>query len=434
MLNNMEYASNDSRLDGNQWFCDYKDNASRIFRGSTALATGKVVSVDWQGGLIKPLHADNADLIPYHKSDVWVDDKKVKQLPREGDMVTFYLSVDEISKKKAEQVTVVNASRTAHTAAPRSKVCSTPPRPTAPAVESEQQRTPTGKSNLNPAAPSFRPGPGSSPAPFVFEHCTGRVVAVNTPMGFIQIDGADENHPPVAYHYSDVWDDGKCVKQFPRVGDTVSCYITIDAKTKQEKAEMVKVIFKRQQAHNRQAAQQVIQTIQQAQLRTQFNSSIMSPHQVPPSPPLPLPAPLLFPTPSPIPQPPRLAPSTPPHPPAVSLFHSPAPITPPRPQPRSLENHLLPFANPLPPSPLMERVALLDKMLEHNVADADASTELAATLAAESVLEEDDNLSSVKKWARVIGSSDPSTELFEQKMLLRSPIMSRLPMMQETQC
>ena len=43
----------------------------------------------------------------YHKSDVWVDDKKVKQLPREGDMVSFYIVLDDITKKeKAEQVPV----------------------------------------------------------------------------------------------------------------------------------------------------------------------------------------------------------------------------------------------------------------------------------------------------------------------------------------
>ena len=55
-----------------------------------------------------PLPSDNGDMgetIPYHKSDVWVDDKKVKQLPREGDMVSFYIVMDEVTKRqKAEQV------------------------------------------------------------------------------------------------------------------------------------------------------------------------------------------------------------------------------------------------------------------------------------------------------------------------------------------
>lgn len=49
--------------------------------------------------------ADSRGLVTYHKSDVWVDDKKVKQLPREGDVVSFYIAMDEITKKeKAEQV------------------------------------------------------------------------------------------------------------------------------------------------------------------------------------------------------------------------------------------------------------------------------------------------------------------------------------------
>lgn len=80
---------------------------------------------------------------------------------------------------------------------------------------------------------------------FLFEHCTGRVVQVSVPTGQIQIDGAPEGAPTIPYHYSDVWDDGKCVKQFPRVGDTVSCYIGIDPKTKKEKVFLVwaKVFF-----------------------------------------------------------------------------------------------------------------------------------------------------------------------------------------------
>ena len=78
-------------------------------------------------------------------------------------------------------------------------------------------------------------GPLEARSSFLFEHCTGLVVFVSTPTGRIQIDGAPDDAPPIPYHYSDVWDDGKCVKQFPRVGDTVSCYIGIDPKTKKEK-------------------------------------------------------------------------------------------------------------------------------------------------------------------------------------------------------
>mmetsp|Transcript_47585 Transcript_47585/g.85045 ORF Transcript_47585/g.85045 Transcript_47585/m.85045 type:complete len:690 (-) Transcript_47585:92-2161(-) len=136
---------------------------------------------------------------------------------------------------------------------------------------------------LNPQAREFKPKVmdgsaaeecGTVKSSFLFEHCTGQVVSVSVPTGKIQIDGAPEDAPPISYHYSDVWDDGKCVKQFPRVGDMVSCYIGIDAKTKKEKAENVKVIAKRQQAAEGPARTQVRQTIQNAHYRTAANVAI----------------------------------------------------------------------------------------------------------------------------------------------------------------
>lgn len=290
---------------------------------ATTVCTGRVVSVSWQGGAIQLTdYPDAAELVPYHKSDVWVDDKKVKQLPREGDIVSFYIVMDDVTKKdKAEQVTVVTV------VAPRQSVDPEPrrtPRPTAKVPEPLPAFLPVAihgpldamvmeswgtspldnGTRLNPAAPSFMPRSGTEyaaptdPVParavvpsapqmalattiggesgkssFLFEHCTGHVVFVSVPTGQIQIDGAPEDAPTIPYHYSDVWDDGKCVKQFPRIGDTVSCYIGIDPKTKNEKAENVKVIYKRPQASHGPARTQVQQTIQNARYRAAANAA-----------------------------------------------------------------------------------------------------------------------------------------------------------------
>eukprot|EP00667_Euglena_gracilis_P001992 EG_transcript_1992 len=290
---------------------------------ATALCKGRVVSVSWQGGSIQLLdYPESSEFVPYHKSDVWVDDKKVKQLPREGDLVSFYIVVDEITKKeKAEQVTVVNHQRKASApglSIPDGVILSAPipaqlvggmeaQAPDATegglkvAVRKSISKATENATKLNPEAPSFTPkfaadpptlhstdailNTETDPSPvttsgsvqlepkssFLFEHCTGRVVQVSVPTGQIQIDGAPEGAPTIPYHYSDVWDDGKCVKQFPRVGDTVSCYIGIDPKTKKEKAENVKVICKKQHSDDAPERIQVRQTIQNARYRAAAN-------------------------------------------------------------------------------------------------------------------------------------------------------------------
>eukprot|EP00668_Euglena_longa_P007328 GGOE01008766.1.p1 GENE.GGOE01008766.1~~GGOE01008766.1.p1 ORF type:complete len:925 (-),score=97.32 GGOE01008766.1:1113-3518(-) len=291
---------------------------------ATTLCKGRVVTVSWQGGSIQLLdYPESAELVPYHKSDVWVDDKKVKQLPREGDLVSFYIVVDDITKKeKAEQVTVINHQRKSSAPDSGSSVGDSTSLPSASTLaqsfcaeaqvsdvkegglkvsvrKSVSVKAADTGTKLNPEAPSFTPrcsdsvstncsdGAPSVPeteaiisvtvpsmeakSSFLFEHCTGRVVQVSVPTGQIQIDGAPEGAPTIPYHYSDVWDDGKCVKQFPRVGDTVSCYIGIDPKTKKEKAENVKVICKKQHSDGAPERTQVRQTIQNARYRAAAN-------------------------------------------------------------------------------------------------------------------------------------------------------------------
>jgi hypothetical protein len=281
------------------------------------LHTGLVVAVTWQGGSIQMADtADSRGLVTYHKSDVWVDDKKVKQLPREGDVVSFYIAMDEITKKeKAEQVTVINRQLSApdaslgvaDTAVMASTAAPLPSGATEDSFGSSDMIDGTDEAGgdsgipLNPVArlstPHSTEGSNEQPGPadsqsldggpqsasvghntetkssFLFEHCTGQVVFVSVPTGQIKIDGAPDDASTIPYHYSDVWDDGKCVKQFPRVGDTVSCYIGIDPKTKKEKAENVKVICKRQQTEDGPARTQVRQTIQNARNRAAANTA-----------------------------------------------------------------------------------------------------------------------------------------------------------------